>query len=74
MSWKFERVAGPFEFAEGPAWDGEAVLFTDIPNSRIMRYDCHSGGCSPIRTATNEANGLMFDRDRRLFAWEGGAG
>lgn len=72
MSWKFERVAGPVGFAEGPAWDGEAVLFTDIPNSRIMRYDCRSGGCSQFRTATNEANGLMFDRDGRLFACEGG--
>lgn len=72
MSWKFERVAGPVGFAEGPAWDGEAVLFTDIPNSRIMRYDCRSGGCSQFLTATNEANGLMFDRDGRLFACEGG--
>ena len=72
MSWKFERVAGPFGFAEGPAWDGEAVLFTDIPNSRIMRYDCDSGECGPFRTATNEANGLMFDREGRLFACEGG--
>ncbi len=72
MSWKFERVAGPVGFAEGPAWDGEAVLFTDIPNSLIMRYDCRSGGCSQFRAGTNEANGLMFDRDGRLFACEGG--
>ncbi len=72
MSWKFERVAGPFGFAEGPAWDGEAVLFTDIPNSRIMRYDCNGGECIPFRTATNEANGLLFDREGRLYACEGG--
>ena len=39
MSWTFEKVAGPFGFTEGPAWDGECLLFTDIPNNRIMRYD-----------------------------------
>jgi hypothetical protein len=32
MSWDFELVAGPFGFTEGPAWDGAAVLFTDMPN------------------------------------------
>ena len=40
MDWKFELVAGPYGgTSEGPAWDGQAMLFTDIPNSRIMRYD-----------------------------------
>jgi sugar lactone lactonase YvrE len=43
MTWNFELVAGPFSFTEGPAWDGEAVLFTDIPTSRIMRYDPEMG-------------------------------
>ena len=42
----FERVAGPFAFTEGPAWDGEAVLFSDIPYSRIMRYHPSSGECT----------------------------
>jgi sugar lactone lactonase YvrE len=44
MSWEFELVAGPFGgTAEGPVWDGEAVLFTHIPASRILRYDPRSG-------------------------------
>ena len=39
MAWEFELVAGPYGgTTEGPAWDGQALLFTDIPNSRIMRY------------------------------------
>lgn len=72
MSWEFELVAGAFDFTEGPAWDGASVLFTDIPNSRIMRYDPGAGECTEFRKDTNEANGLMFDQDGRLFACEGG--
>ena len=72
MSWNFELVAGPFSFTEGPAWDGQAMLFTDIPNSRIMRYDPQSGTSTVFRTDTNQANGLMFDRNGQLYACEGG--
>lgn len=72
MSWQFERVAGPFAFTEGPAWDGAGVLFTDIPNSRIMRYDPSSGETAEARTGTQQANGLMFDQSGLLFACEGG--
>lgn len=36
MNWTFERVAGPYEFTEGPVRDGEGVVFTDVPNDRIM--------------------------------------
>ncbi len=44
MDWDFELVAGPYGgTSEGPVWDGEATLFTDIPNSRIMRYNPDSG-------------------------------
>ena len=72
MSCDFELVAGPFNFTEGPAWDGEAVLFTDIPTSRVMRYNPASGESTEFRTGTNEANGLMFDKDGELYACEGG--
>jgi gluconolactonase len=72
MSWTFERVAGPVGFAEGPAWDGSGLLFSDIKNSRTMRYDPGSGAATVFREVTNEANGLMFDADGRLYACEGG--
>ncbi|MEM7032630.1 MAG: SMP-30/gluconolactonase/LRE family protein [Chloroflexota bacterium] len=72
MSWNFERVAGPLNFTEGPAWDGEAVLFTDIYTNRVMRYDPQSGETSVHRTDTNEANGLMLDKHGQLYACEGG--
>ena len=71
MSWEFEQVAGPYGFTEGSAWDGEAVLFTDISTSRVMRYDPASGECTAFRSGTNEANGLIFDKDGNLYACEG---
>ena len=71
MHWDFEKVAGPFSFTEGPAWDGEAVLFTDIPNSCIMRYTPDSRECTVYRSGTNGANGLMFDETGRLYGCEG---
>jgi gluconolactonase len=70
--WTFERVAGPFSFTEGPVWTGEAVLFTDIPQSRIMRFNPRTGACDVFASDTNETNGLTLDREGRLYACEGG--
>ena len=62
MDWEFELVAGPYGgTTEGPAWDGQALLFTNIPNSRIMRYDPNTGECPEYFTGTNGTNGLNFD-------------
>ncbi|HEX5416049.1 MAG TPA: SMP-30/gluconolactonase/LRE family protein [Chloroflexota bacterium] len=72
MAWEFERVAGPFSFTEGPVWTGQALLFTDINNSRIMRYDPATRECAPFATETNEANGLTRDGQGRLYVAEGG--
>lgn len=74
MSWQFILVNGPYGgTAEGPAWDGSALLFTHIPTSRIIRYDPQDRGSSVYRADTNNANGLMFDPQGRLYACEGGA-
>ena len=72
MDWDFELVAGPYGgTSEGPAWDGEAMLFTDIPNSRIMRFDPETGDCTEYRTDTQGTNGLMFDAEGRLYGCSG---
>ena len=71
-SWNFVNVAGPFDFTEGPVWTGEVVLFTDIPNNRIMRYNPSNGETDIFRTGTNEANGLMYDSAGQLYVCEGG--
>ena len=70
MSWEFECVAGPFETTEGPVWDGDGVLFTDMPSSRVMRYDARTGDCETYRTGTNNANGLKLGPDGGLYACE----
>jgi gluconolactonase len=72
MSLEFELIAEPMGLTEGPAWDGSGLLFTNIPNSRIMRYDPETGEINVFRTGTNRANGLMFDKEGRLYACEGG--
>ncbi len=73
MEWEFELVAGPYGgTAEGPAWDGQALIFTHIPSSRILRYDPTTGECTEFRTGTNATNGLMFDTQGRLYGCSGG--
>ena len=71
MEWKFERVAGPFGFTEGPVWVSDAILFTDMPGDRAMRYDPKTGVCDEWRTGTNSANGLTLDAEGRVYAAEG---
>ena len=73
MRWEFELVAGPYGgTTEGPVWDGQALLFTDIPNSRIMRYDPVTGDCTEYHTGTNGTNGLNFDAQGNLYGCSGG--
>ncbi len=73
MSWEFELVAGPLGgTTEGPVWDGEALLFTNIPNSQIMRFDPKTGECTEHRSGTDGTNGLMFDEQGRLFGCSSG--
>ena len=74
MSWRFELVDGPYGgVTEGPAWDGNGLLFTHIPSSRIMKFDPRSGSSEVYCEGTNCANGLMFDPEGCLYACEGDA-
>ena len=73
MSWNFELVAGPLGgTTEGPVWDGEAVLYTHIPSSRIMRYDPRSGENAEYISGTNHTNGLCFDAQGNLYGCQSG--
>ncbi len=68
MEWNFELLAGPYgSTTEGPAWDGQALLFTHISESRIMRYDPATGQTTEYRSGTNHTNGLNFDSNGRLY-------
>jgi len=69
-----ERVATGFRFTEGPVAVGEtAILFTDIPNEKIMRYHIATGEVTTERDHSGRSNGLMFDREGRLVMCEGGS-
>lgn len=72
MSWNFEQVVEGLEFTEGPVWDGEGVLFTDIPPGNIMRYVPETDECSVFRSDTGNANGLKLNADGELFGCEMG--
>lgn len=70
---KVEKLAGGFQFTEGPASDAEGnVYFSDIPNNRIHRWSV-DGQLSTFRENSGGANGLYFDRQGNLLACEGGS-
>jgi len=64
---KVERLATGFRWSEGPVWfgDGRYVLWSDIPNNRIMRWDEETGVTSVFRKPSNFANGNTRDRQGR---------
>ncbi len=72
LSGTVERLATGFYWAEGPVWfgDGRFLLFSDIPNNRILRWDETNGVLSDFRRPSNNANGLVRDRQGRLLACE----
>ncbi|MDO9095678.1 MAG: SMP-30/gluconolactonase/LRE family protein [Rubrivivax sp.] len=74
LSGTVEQLATGFYWAEGPQWFGDArhLLFSDIPNNRILRWDDASGAISEFRKPSNNANGLARDRQGRLLACEHG--
>src|SRR5690606_3859648 len=61
-------------WAEGPVWfkDGNYLLWSDIPNNRMMRY-IPDGGVSVFRADANYSNGNTRDRQGRLVTCEHGA-
>jgi gluconolactonase len=64
------RVAVGFRFTEGPVWSREGfLLFSDVPNNRIMKY---VPGEKPVmfRENANGANGNVFDAQGRLYTCE----
>lgn len=69
-----ERLAVGFRWAEGPVWvgDGRYLLWSDIPNNRIMKWEEETGAVSVFRKPSNFANGNTRDRQGRLITCEHG--
>jgi len=69
---KVERLATGFRWAEGPVWfgDGRYLLWSDIPNDRILRWEEETGAVSVFRRPSHNANGNTRDRQGRLVTCE----
>ena len=69
---RVERLATGFRWSEGPVWfgDGRYLLWSDIPNDRIMKWEEETGRVSVFRKPSNNANGNTRDRQGRLITCE----
>lgn len=57
---------------EGPVYVPAArhLLFSDIPNNRVLRWDEMTGAVGPFRVPSAFANGHALDRAGRVLACE----
>ncbi len=69
---RVERLWTGARWSEGPAWfaAGRYLLWSDIPNNRILRWDETDGSVSVFRQPSNNANGNTVDRQGRLVTCE----
>jgi gluconolactonase len=67
-----ERLWTGARWAEGPVWfgDGRYLLFSDIPNNRVMRWTEETGLVSVFQSPANNVNGHTRDRQGRLISCE----
>jgi gluconolactonase len=67
-----ERLYTGCRWAEGPVWfgDGRYLLWSDIPNNRILRWLEDNGEVSVFRSPSNYSNGNTRDRQGRLVTCE----
>src|SRR4051812_17668030 len=69
-----ERIFTAGRWLEGPTYfpAGRYLLFSDIPNNRILRWDETTGSVGVFRSPSNYANGHTRDRAGRLVSCEQG--
>ena len=67
-----ERLHTGCRWSEGPVYFGDArcVLWSDIPNDPILRWDEETGAVSVYRKTSWNANGNTRDRQGRLVTCE----
>ena len=70
-----ERLWTGTRWAEGPVWFGDSrhLVFSDIPNNRMLRWSEHTGEVEVFRAPSNNANGNTRDRQGRLVTCEHGS-
>jgi gluconolactonase len=72
---RIERLYTGCRWTEGPAYfpAGRYLVFSDIPNDRILRWDETTGTVGVFRQPAGFANGHTVDRQGRLVSCEHGA-
>lgn len=67
-----ERLHTGCRWSEGPAYfaAGKYLVWSDIPNDRVLRYDETSGAVSIFLASANNHNGHSVDRQGRLISCE----
>ena len=69
---RVERLWTGARWSEGPAWfpAGRYLVWSDIPNNRLLRWDETDGTVSVFRSPSYNANGNIVDREGRLVSCE----
>ena len=69
-----ERLYTGCRWSEGPVWfgDGRYLLWSDIPNNRMLKWEEETGAVSVFRKPTDYGNGNTRDRQGRLVTCEHG--
>jgi gluconolactonase len=69
-----ERLFTGCRWTEGPAYfpAGRYLVFSDIPNDRMLRFDEVTGAVGVFREPAGYANGHTVDRQGRLISCEHG--
>ena len=69
---RVERLWTGARWCEGPAWfaAGRYLVWSDIPNNRMMRWDETDGSVSVFRAPANNTNGNTVDPEGRLVSCE----
>src|SRR3954463_11657213 len=71
---RVQRLHTGCRWTEGPAYfaAGRYLVFSDIPNDRMLRWDETNGVVSVFRQPAGYANGHIVDRQGRLVSCEHG--
>jgi gluconolactonase len=81
---RFRRLRAPIalletlytgaRFTEGPVYFGDhrCLIFSDVPSSRMLRWDEETGQVTIFRADSNYSNGNTRDREGRLITCEHG--
>jgi gluconolactonase len=69
-----EKLYTGTRWAEGPVYfaDGRFLVFSDIPNNRMLKWDEETGQVNLFRYPSNFSNGNTRDRQGRLVTCEHG--